>query len=70
MFSKKNKIYSYDSSQKTPVLRSSICTGETVAGFKDNQTGKFTEDMLVNSDADLKAFKKKYGIEGEIEKIY
>ena len=54
----------------TPVIRCSICTGEKVAGFRDNATGKFTDVMLIKSSQDLEAFRKKYGIKGEIEKIY
>ncbi len=54
----------------TPVIRCSICTGEQVAGFRDNATGKFTDVMLLTNSRDLEAFRKKYGIVGEIEKIY
>lgn len=70
MFFKKPKIVAYDSSLKTPVLRCSICTGETVAGFRNKESGKFTEDMLITSDSDLELFRKKYSITGEIKKIY
>lgn len=60
----------YDPSICSPVLRCSICTGEQVAGFRDNATGKFREVMLIRSEADLDTFRKEYGIEGEIQKIY
>ncbi len=60
----------YDSERMTPVIRCSICTGEQVAGFRDNATGKFTDVMLLQNRHDLDAFRKKYGIKGEIEKIY
>ena len=33
-------------------------------------TGAFEEDMLILGEKDLKQFKKKYGITGEIKKIY
>ena len=56
--------------QGTPVIRCSICTGEQVAGFRNGQTGRFEEVMLIRSPADLDEFKEKYGISGEIEKIY
>ena len=36
---KKPPISTYDKSGKTPVIRSSICTGEQVAGFKDPISG-------------------------------
>ena len=54
----------------TPAIRCSICTGEQVAGFRDPETGRFEEIMLLRSPADLESFKERYGITGEIEKIY
>lgn len=51
-----------------PVIRASICTGEQVAGFKDIQTGKLEEIMLIKSPKDLDDFKNTYGITEEIEK--
>ena len=56
--------------QGTPVIRCSICTGEQVAGFRDSETGRFEEVMLLRSPGDLEQFKQQYGISGEIEKIY
>ena len=44
--------------------------GEQVTGFKDIHTGKIVEVMLIKNQADLDAFKKMYGIDGEIEKKY
>lgn len=61
---------SYDHENKKPVIRASICTGEQVAGFKDLHTGTFEEIMLIRNADDLIAFKERYGIEGEIEKMY
>ena len=40
------------------------------AGFKNIHTGKIDEVMLIKNQADLDAFKKMYGIDGEIEKEY
>ena len=54
----------------TPAIRCSICTGEQVAGFKNPDTGRFEEVMLLRSPDDLAYFRQQYGIEGEIEKIY
>lgn len=53
-----------------PVICASICTGEQVAGFKDLQTGKMEEIMLIKSQEDLENFKSIYGITEEIEKEY
>ena len=61
---------SYDHENKKPVIRASICTGEKVAGFRNMQTGVFEEVMLIRNSDDLAAFKERYGIEGDIEKIY
>lgn len=50
MFGKKKimeQTVKYDSESQYPVIRSSICTGEKVAGFKDKTGGHFTEVMLV-----------------------
>lgn len=40
----------------------SICTGEQVAGFKDIQTGKFTEVMLIKDSRDMDEFLRTYDI--------
>ena len=61
---------SYDPGVYTPVIRSSICNGEKTAGFRDNRSGQFHEIMLIRDEADLRAFRKAYGIEGEIGTIY
>ena len=53
-----------------PVIKSSICNGEQVAGFRDIHTGAFEEVMLIRGDDDLAEFMRMYGIEGKIEKIY
>lgn len=53
----------------TPVIRCSICTGEQVAGFR-NPDGHVEEVMLLRTPEDLEQFRKRYGITGEIEKIY
>lgn len=45
------------------VIRSSICTGEKVAGFKDKRDGHFTEVMLIRSPEDLQTFKETYRID-------
>ncbi len=60
----------YDPEKEEPVIRSSICTGEKTAGFKDKQTGEFHDVCLIRNDIDLKQFRKDYGIAGEIKTIY
>ena len=53
----------YNPETQFPVLRCSICTGEQVAGFKDKQTGHFTEVMLIQDKRDLDTFLKIYNID-------
>lgn len=65
MFRKKEKHNSYDKENLKPIIRASICTGEQVAGFKDINTGKFTEVMLIRDHKDLYEFKEMYGIRAE-----
>jgi len=60
---KKQAAPAFDMTGKIPVIRSSICTGEQVAGFKDAASGRFTEIMLVRTDADFKDFLRQYGID-------
>ncbi len=60
----------YDKAALTPVIRASICTGEKVAGFQEISGGRFREVMLIQSEADLETFRKRYGIDGEIKTIY
>lgn len=45
------------------VIRSSICTGEKVAGFRDKRDGRFTEVMLIRSQRDLDSFQRSYGVD-------
>lgn len=70
LFKKKSVVQSYDKENKKPVIKSSICNGEQVAGFKDIHTGKIEEVMLIESQADLDKFKAMYGIDEEITKEY
>ena len=59
---KKHTIPLYDKTGKIPVIRSSICTGEQVAGFKDLSSGKFDELMLIRNGNDLIAFLSLYQV--------
>ena len=64
-FKKKQETRTYDKENQKPMIRSSICTGEKVAGFRDLQTGKFTEMMLICTPEDLETFRNRYGIGGD-----
>ena len=45
------------------VLKCSICNGEQVVGFKDKETGHFTEIMFIKEPADLEKFRMTYGVD-------
>ena len=67
MFRKKRKDHSaeikFDPETQFAVIRSSICTGEKVAGFKNRKDGHFTEVMLIRNADDEKYFKEAYGLD-------
>jgi len=53
----------YDPNKQYAVIRSSICTGEKVAGFKNYSDGHFTEVMLIKSSKDEEIFRETYHLE-------
>ncbi len=60
---KKRTVPPYNKEGKIPVIRSSICTGEQVAGFKDPVSGKFHDLMLIRDSSDLAEFLSLYQID-------
>ena len=62
MFHRKMKTVEYDRENLKPVIRSSICTGEKVAGFQNVNTGKFEEVMLIRDNKDMDEFPTKYDV--------
>ena len=60
---KQEPAIQFDPETQYAVIRSSICTGEKVAGFKNKSDGHFTELMLIRSPADEKLFKETYGVD-------
>ena len=62
MFKRKITTQPYDKETQRPVIHSSICNGEQVAGFKDIRTGAFTEVMLIRNSKDMEEFLKRYGV--------
>ena len=62
LFGRKRKKCSYDRENLKPVIRSSICTGEQVAGFKNIHTGKFSAVLLIRNGGDLQEFLDTYDI--------
>ena len=70
LFKKKFVAKSYDNENMKPIIKASICNGEQVAGFKNMNTGKIEEVMLIKTPEDLESFKNMYGINEEITKEY
>lgn len=56
-------VEAFDPNKQIAVIRSSICTGEKVAGFKNKQDGSFTEVMLIRSPKDVEDFKETYHVD-------
>ncbi len=70
MFGKKKSV-SFDKTGKIPVIRSSVCTGEKTAGFKDIKTEKFFDLMLIKSGDDLSEFMRLYEVQpDEIREVW
>lgn len=70
MFFRKKSVHSspfqeFDRNKMVPVIRSSICTGEKTAGFKNLETGRFEDIMLIRQEKDLQEFLDLYGISKE-----
>ena len=64
-FKNKNKSeikIEYNPEKQRPIIKCSICNGEQVAGFKDVQTGHFTEVMLIRNDGDFNTFMQMYNL--------
>ncbi|MDD6176212.1 MAG: hypothetical protein PUC59_10730 [Firmicutes bacterium] len=53
----------FDSQKQYAVIRSSVCTGEKIAGFKNIDDGHFTEVMLIRTDEEEQRFRKIYNLE-------
>ena len=55
-------IIEFDPDKQYAVIRSSICTGEKVAGFKNKDDSHFTEVMLIKSPSDEKIFRDTFNL--------
>ena len=65
LFGKKSREpeIKYDPDKQYAMIRSSICTGEKVADFRNKEDGHFTEVMLIRSYEDELRFKEMYNLE-------
>ena len=59
----------FDPEKQVAVIRSSICTGEQAAGFRDRESGRFTEVMLIRGPGDEARFREMYGLDA-VKKEY
>ena len=62
MFRRKTRKCSCSRETLRPVIRSSICTGEKVAGCNTIQTGTFSAVLLIRNSGDLQEFLDTYDI--------
>ena len=67
---KKKTVREYDRRVYEPVLRRSICTGETTAGLRNLKNGSFREVMLIRDENDLEEFKEMYGVTGDLKTVF
>ena len=67
---KKTEGIRYDTAVEQPAVKTSICTGERVAGFLNRTTRTFRDYELIRSDAELAEFCRACGISpDELKKI-
>ena len=59
---KLRKLIDYDPETQYAVIRSSICTGEKVAGFKNRKDGHVVEVMLIRTSQDEERFKRVFDL--------
>ena len=61
----------YSIDQFEPILKSSIRTGKLTACFRDRETGKLHDIMIIRHPKDLHDFSKEYGVDVEhIRTVY
>lgn len=57
------ELIPFDPEKQYAVIRSSICTGEKVAGFRTREDGRFREVMFLRTPSDETRFRKIYGLD-------
>lgn len=67
MLFRKKKVtkptFQFNKNTHEAVMRCSICNGEKVVGFKEKETGHFTEIMCIKEPADLEKFRMTYNVD-------
>ena len=70
MWKKQKPTVSYDRERYQPAVKTSIWTGERVAGLIDLTTRKFQDITLIRNDRELADFCRQYGVTvEELKKI-
>ncbi len=59
--------FPYDPAKHKAILHCSICNGEQVAGFRDLETGEFTEITFIADEKELEEFRKFYHVKNLIK---
>ncbi len=71
MLFRKKKVakptFQFNKNTHEAVMRCSICNGEKVVGFKEKETGHFTEIMCIKEPEDLEQFRMMYGVDSIIK---
>ncbi len=62
-FKSKKPTKPYDKENLIPVIRTSICSGEKVAGFKEKVSGKFHEEVFIQSQKDYDEYLRFYEVD-------
>lgn len=62
---KKTEGIRYDAAVEQPAVKTSICTGERVAGFLNKTTRSFRDHTLIRNDAELMEFCRACGVSSE-----
>ncbi len=67
---KKKEVLEYDKEHEYPVIRKSICTGESVFGFRNICDNKFRDVALIRNDKELNDILESYQITDEVKVEY
>lgn len=71
LLKKKKEILTYDKEKEIPIMKCSICNGESVIGFRNKETGKFHEIMAIKTEEDMLSFLSSYGLkESDIKREF
>ena len=62
---KKQERIPYNAETEQPAVKTSICTGERVAGFIEKDSRHFRDVMLIRSDKELEEFCAACGVKPE-----